>query len=186
MPPQIKVTKKAQKSPWLYGLLWLFFLYLYILILGFKHGEPLNPIIGGMYFVQFGVHEASHLIVMFLPPVLVAMAGSVGEILFPILIVIAGLKGKAHFAMIFGLLWLSLALRSVGQYMADATTQAIPIIGPGPNIKHDWNFAFGELGWLDASIAIGNTVQALGVVTGVVALAYGLWLLVTYFIGKSE
>lgn len=164
----------------------MLFAYLFILIVGFRHGEPLNPIIGGMYFVQFGVHEASHLIVMFLPSILVAFAGSFGEIMFPVLITIAALKGKAHFAAIFGLLWLSLALRSVGQYMADARTQAIPLIGPGENIKHDWNFIFSELGWLGADTTIGGAMQVIGVIIGVLALAYGLLLIVSYTMDKAE
>lgn len=185
MPAQIKTTKNTSKSPWLYGLLWLFFVYLFVLILGFRHGEPLNPIIGGMYFVEFGVHEASHLIVMFLPQILVAAAGSFGEIIFPVLIVIAALKGRAYFAMVFGLLWLSLALRSVGQYMADARTQAIPLAGPGENITHDWNYIFSELGWLNADTAIGGAVQIFGAIIGALALAYGLMLVVSYMTARA-
>lgn len=186
MLQQAKATNRVSKSPWLYGLLLLFFIYLYIQILGFRHGEVMNPIITGLYFVQFGVHEASHLVVMFLPQILVAMAGSIGEVLFPILIVIASLRAKAYFAMIFGLLWLGLALRSVGLYMADARAQAIPIIGPGQNVHHDWNYVFGELGWLGADTVIGGTVQAVGAIIGALALVYGLMLVASYFMNTTE
>lgn len=126
------------------------------------------------------------MIFMFLPQILVAAAGSFGEIMFPVLITIAALKGKAYFAAIFGMLWIGLALRSVGQYMADARTQAIPLVGPGQNIKHDWNYIFGELGWLNADTAIGGTVQVIGVIIGVLALTYGLMLVVSYMMDKTD
>ncbi len=107
-----------------------------------------NMIIAGMYFIEFGVHEASHLLFAFLPSVWVAAAGSIGEITFTVLVMIATIKARAYFAMIFGALWVMLAMNSAGRYMADARAQAIPLIGPGPEPLHDWYFVFGQLGWL--------------------------------------
>lgn len=158
---------------WLYIAGWVFFAYLFWQILWFDVAMNTNILVGGMYFVQFGVHEASHLAVMFLPSLLVALAGSVGEIAFTSLILFACIKYKSYFAAIFASLWLMLALRSVGRYMADARAQAMPLIGPGESVQHDWAYIFGQLGWLQADTIIGGVTQGLGVLIGIAALLAG-------------
>lgn len=163
---------------WLYITLWFLFVYLFVSILSFQVDQPNNILVAGMYFIEFGIHEASHLIVFFLPPILVAAAGSVGEILFTILLLVAALKSRAYFAAVFAGLWIMLALNSVGRYMADARSQLIPLVGPGETIKHDWNYILGQLGWLDADIFIGTMVRVIGNFIGVVALGFGLWLII--------
>lgn len=155
-------------------LLWLFFVYLYIQILGFYQGNITNPILGGMYFIQFGVHEVSHLVFMFLPPILTAAAGSLSEIVFTSLIVVAAIKGKSYWAVVFGLLWVMMAFISMGNYMADARAQLMPLAGPSPDPVHDWSFVFGELGWLSADVAIGTTMKVIGWIIGAFALLFGL------------
>lgn len=163
---------------WIYIGLWIFFAYLFVQILFFTVESPQNPLLSGMYFIQFGVHEASHLFAMFLPQIFTAAAGSIGEVAFAILIVIAAIKGRAYFAAIFGALWVMLAMNSAGRYMADARTQQIPLVGFSNQPTHDWNFVFGQLGWLQADIAIGTVIRGIGDVVGVVALGIGIWLIV--------
>ena len=165
-------------SIWIYIALWLFFVYLYIQILFFTVEAPQNILLSGMYFIEFGVHEASHLFAMFLPHIFTAAAGSIGEVVFTILIVFAVLKGRAYFAAIFGALWVMLAMNSAGRYMADARTQQIPLVGFSNQPTHDWNFVFSQLGWLPADTIIGNSVRGIGDLIGVIALGFGVWLIV--------
>lgn len=173
-------------SLWVYVALWLFFVYLYVYIVQFNVETSSNLIINGLYFVQFGVHEASHIVVAFLPAILVAAAGSFGEIAFTCLIIFAAWKSRSYFAMIFGALWLTLALNSVGRYMADARAQIIPLIGPGETVQHDWNFVFSQLGWLHLDTAIGGAVRGLGDLIGLAALLFGLWLLLVKATNKPD
>ncbi|MGB3946179.1 MAG: hypothetical protein WBK76_05080 [Candidatus Saccharimonadales bacterium] len=161
---------------WLYVLGLVLFMYLFFTILRFSADTPGNILLAGMYFIEFGVHEASHLIVMFLPPVLVAAAGSVGEISFVALMTYAAVKAKSYFAACFTGLWLMLAFRSVGLYMADARAQQLPLLGPGETVQHDWNFVFSQLGWLNADVFIGTVVQAIGVVIGIISLLGAFYL----------
>ncbi len=165
-------------SIWLYIGLWIFFAFLFIQILFFTVENPPNPLLGILYFIEFGVHEASHLFAVFLPRIMTAAAGSIGEVTFTILIVSAALKGRAYFAAIFGSLWVMLAMNSAGRYMADARSQLIPLVGFSNQPTHDWNFVFGQLGWLQADVIIGNTVRGIGDLVGVVALGFGIWLIV--------
>lgn len=172
---------------WAYLLLWLFFLYIFIQILSFQVGGATNSIIViGMYFVEFGVHEASHLLAAFLPSIFVAAAGSFGEVGFTVLLLIATLRSKAYFAASFAGLWIMLALRSAGQYMADARSQAIPLIGPSETVKHDWNYVFGQLGWLPYDVAIGQSIATIGLVIGVLSLVSGLALIVVKILGSHQ
>lgn len=155
-------------------LLWLAAGYLYVQILGFEHGGGSNLLISGMYLIQFGVHEAGHMIFMFLPDILTALAGSFSEVAFTVLIVIAALRSKSYWAAVFGLLWVMLALMSVGSYMADARAQEMLLMGPSPDPIHDWNFIFGQLGWLQADVTLGTITKVIGGIAGAAGLMLGL------------
>ena len=171
---------------WLYIIGWGVFLYLFINILHFSAENSNNLILSGMYFVEFGVHEASHLAVFFLPAILVAAAGSIGEMSFTLLLVYAALKGKSYFAAVFAGLWVMLSFMSAGRYMADARAQLLPLIGPSETVQHDWHYVFSQLGWLGADTAIGGTVQGIGIAIGVASLLFGLYLIAVKLFGSGE
>ncbi len=179
--------KKFMPLPtWLYIVAWGFFVYLFISILSFKAEVPNNIVVSGMYFINFGVHEASHIVFGFLPPVAVAAAGSIGEVSFTLLLWFATLKAKAYFASVFTGIWVMLGFMSAGRYMADARSQLLPLIGPGETVQHDWHFVFSQLGWLNADTAIGGTVSAIGIIFGVASLLFGLWLIVLKVSQQTE
>lgn len=171
--------KKAQGSAVLAFIAGLFFLYLYIQILSFHQGYIANPILGGLYFILFGVHEATHILLAFLPPVIVAASGSFSEIIFAGILVISSVRAKSYLATSFSLLWLMLAMVSAGRYMADAKDQLMPLIGPGVNPQHDWHFVFTELGLLEQSGTIGDLVRYGGYMVGVVGLIVAVAYIIT-------
>ncbi|MBI3494474.1 hypothetical protein HY004_00625 [Candidatus Saccharibacteria bacterium] len=170
--------QKLPLSLWLYIPLWVLFVFLYIQILFFTPSSPQNFILGFLYFIEFGVHEASHLAFAFFPSIITAAAGSIGEVMFTLLVIIAALKGRTYFALIFGCIWFMLAANSAGMYMADARSQLIPLVGFSNQPRHDWNYVFGQLGWLNADAFIGGALRGLGDIVGLVALGYGLWLII--------
>lgn len=171
-------------SPWLYLVLLGLFAYLYFQILTFNPQDQTNPLLIGLYFIEFGVHEASHLITAFLPPIITAAAGSIGEIGFTALIAYAGFRAKSYFGGIFGLLWVMLAMNNAGRYMADARAQQMELIGLSDHPTHDWNYVFGQLGWLQADTAIGGMVRILGDVIGAAGLLLGLFIVVLIFTAR--
>ncbi|MDO8335246.1 MAG: hypothetical protein Q7T74_00465 [Candidatus Saccharibacteria bacterium] len=178
--------QKLPLSLWLYIPLWVLFVYLYIQILFFTPSNMQNFILGILYFIEFGVHEASHLVFAFLPSILTAAAGSIGEVTFTVLIVIAALKGRAYFATIFGCIWVMLAMNSAGMYMADARSQLIPLVGFSNQPQHDWYYVFGKLGWLNSDVFIGGALRGLGDIIGLIALGFGLWLIIQKILFTSE
>lgn len=169
---------KPKSSIIFYVLGWIFFAYLYMQILSFNQGGISNIFLGGLYFIQFGIHEAAHIVTAFLPPVITASAGSVSEVLFTSLLVFVAFRAKSYFAAVFTMLWLMLALTSMGNYMADAHMQLMPLIGMGDNPQHDWHFVFGELGLLGSAIVIGTAVKILGAIIGAVGLLLGLLIII--------
>jgi len=169
----------------LYIPLWLLFAYMFIRIIGFKAESSSGILLGPLYFIEFGVHEASHIIVGFLPAILVAAAGSFGEMTFTWLIVLAAWRKKAYYWMIFGLLWVMLSMNSAGRYMADAVPQKLPLVGPGPDPQHDWHFVFSHLHWLPASVFIGDTVRVVGDIAGLAGLALGFWIIIVIAAGPD-
>ncbi len=171
-------TKTLSLPVWVYIIGWLFYVYLFTQILDFKANDSNNVILSGLYFVEFGVHEVSHMIVAFLPQIYVAIAGSFGEISFTLLILFATIKAKSYFASIFAGLWTMLAMNCVGIYMADARAQLLPLAGPGDNVYHDWHFVFGQLDWLNYDSIIGGTVRGVGDAIGIAALIFGLVLII--------
>lgn len=180
------VKSKFMALPlWTYIVGWCLLLYFYFEILGFTIGTPGNAFLSGLYVINFGVHEISHIIISFLPAIIVSAAGSIGEMGFTVLVLAVALKAKAWFASVIAAIWVMFAMNSAGQYMADARTQLIPLIGPGDTVKHDWNFVFGELGWLQYDTLIGGIVRITGDVIGAIALLIGLWLIVLKVISKE-
>lgn len=165
---------------------WFFFAYLFTQILSFRCDTPNNVILSGMYFVEFGVHEISHMAVFFLPTIWVFVAGSLGEISFTFLILYATIKAKSYFTAVFAGLWVMLAMNSVGIYIADARSQLLPLAGPSETVQHDWHYILGQLGWLNSDAIIGNTVRGVGDVVGVLVLAFGLWLIYIKITGKNK
>lgn len=169
---------QSKLSPWLSVPLWLLFVYLYFHILTFNQGDVSHIILGGLYFVQFGIHEAAHIVFGFLPPIFVAAAGSVSEIAFTSLLAFAAFRAKAYLAATFSLLWVMLAFKSAGNYMADASARAMPLIGPGSDPQHDWHFVFSQLNLLSSDVAIGTSVQVIGAIIGAVGLLIGLFAII--------
>lgn len=172
-------TPKFMPLPmWLYGVGWIFFLYLFVSILHFTAENSNNIILSGMYLVDFGMHELSHIVVSFLPTIFVAAAGSIGEVSFTLLLLYVALKAKSYFAAVFTGLWAMLGFMSAGRYMADAQAQSLPLIGPGEIVQHDWHYVFSQIGWLPVDTMIGGTVQAVGIVIGISSLIFGIYLIV--------
>lgn len=165
---------------WLYIAGWGVFLYLFIQIFNFS-ASPDNSnhlFTMGMYFINLGVHEAAHFATFFLPRIVISSAGSIAEIIFALLLLLAAIKGKSYFAAVFTGLWVMFSFISASIYMSDARAQAIPLIGPGENLSHDWHYVFSQLGWLSADTLIGGGMRTTGIIIGTLSLAFGLYVII--------
>lgn len=182
-----KIKNIQLKLPtWIYVISFVFFVYLFVQIYNFHAESSINVIVRGMYMLNLGIHEMSHIIFMFLPNILVALAGSIGEIAFAILLLFAIIKSKSYFASVFAGLWIMLAFNSVGRYIADARVQLLPLVGPGATVNHDWHFILNRLNLLQYDTFLGGLMRVIGNLIGVLALIFGLWLIYRKIIHKNQ
>jgi hypothetical protein len=109
-----------QKTWYWYLPAWLFGAYLFYQLLGFSYDRQMPFIVLVPYSFDFFLHEMAHIILGFLPSVLVAAAGSLSELSLGSLLIFGAFKTRGYFASLFCCLWFMLACVGAGSYMADA------------------------------------------------------------------
>jgi hypothetical protein len=133
-------------------------------------------------YVDLGVHEAGHALAFRLPDLANAMAGSIAQVALPL--VFAGyfaLMRRDVIGASLCLAWAGTSAANVSVYIADAPTQALPLVGGG---THDWAFALGPDGFdaMGSAARIASAVHDIGLAMVVIAIlaclavpALGLW-----------
>ncbi len=179
-----RIDKYAQDKVWYWHVpLWLFGLFVFIKLLGFDLAKPMPFVVAVPHSFDFMLHEFAHILTGWLPPLMTAAAGSFSELLLGGLLVYGAFKFRNYFASLFCCLWLMLACLSVGNYMADAVPQRIPLVSLGGAMSgseqtiHDWHFIFGELHMLGASSLIGGTFRVIGILIGLFGLVFSAWIM---------
>ena len=143
-------------------------------------GDPMHTsIFDG---VNLGFHEAGHAAFVWLGSRIVTVAGGT---IFQLGVPIAAgayLLRKQHdpFGAAVCLFWLGTALAGAGVYASDARAQALPLVSPfGPVDvdSHDWTFMLMKYGLLSRDQEIGAMLRGAGLLSMVVSIAGGAWVL---------
>ncbi len=125
-------------------------------------------------WVDLGVHELGHMLVMGGPSMLHFLAGSLLQVAVPAaLAVYFGWRQRDWAGAGFCAAWAGTSAWDVSVYIADAPVQALPLIGGG---THDWAYLLGPQGW-DAIARAGSIARVVDVV-GMAAAASGIVLAV--------
>jgi len=78
------IDKQAMSLPiMLYIVGWVFFVYLFVQLFNYGPAEQNNLLVSGLAFINFGIHEVSHLVVFFLPTLIVAARAHLVKSHFP-------------------------------------------------------------------------------------------------------
>lgn len=120
------------------------------------------------------IHEAGHLIFIPFGQFIHVLAGSLFQILFPVIFFVYFLKRKDFFAASFILFWIADNIINVSRYMKDAQIMLLPLLG-GDGSIHDWNWLFTNLGILPQTQLIGNTVFILGIIFMIAGILGMIW-----------
>jgi hypothetical protein len=168
-PPQ--AVGRWLRTPLLVALLWMLFGYL---------GDPLHRSI--FEGVNLAFHEMGHAALSWLGIRMLTVAGgTIFQFLTPLA---AGayllLKQRDPFGAAVCLFWLGTALFSAGIYAADARAQELPLVSPfGPVDvdSHDWTVMLLRLGMLTKDQAIGAALRRGGILTMILSIAGGAWVL---------
>jgi len=173
----------ARKKEWLIYLPLLtlaLYMFVDILLIGPDHTPfaPIHILQKGFFFL----HESTHVLFTSAPGIIRYSSGSIIELLVPTLMIIFALKARYYFVAIYSSVLLMLTSKSVGAYMADAIQQKLLVVNPfvpkDVKIAHDWNIVFVDLKILPYSELIGDTVRVLGTIICLIALCFGVYLLI--------
>jgi len=113
---------------------------------------------------DLAVHETGHLLTGFMPQLMMFMAGSGAQVLFPLgMAAYFGIRRRDGAAAAFCLAWAGTSARDVSIYAGDAVSQALPLIGGG---QHDWAHILGPSGFdaLDHTAGVARSIEIAGIV----------------------
>jgi hypothetical protein len=126
--------------------------------------------------VDLAIHEFGHLLFLWAPFLVMALAGSVLQVAVPA--ALAGYFGWRgdRFALVCMLAWLGVSLHNVSVYVRDATRMELPLFGDdGSGSGHDWRNVLGRLDLLARTDDIADLVRALAVLAFAAAVVLALW-----------
>lgn len=106
-------------------------------------------------------HEAGHAIFGFFGEIVALLAGSVFQVLLPLSIAVAFSLKRDWLGALVMLWWVGENMIGVGRYVADASKQALPLLGG----EHDWALLFAHAPNLfPYDTMIGGAVRNIGIV----------------------
>ena len=138
--------------------------------------DPLyGSIIGGL---NLGIHELGHLVFGFLGQTISVAGGTIAQLGVPIFAIFNFYWQRDYFAIALSFGWLSTNFFNIATYVADARAQSLALvsIGGGPAC-HDWEYMLGRMNMLSFDTAIAGIIRALAVLSMLVCLIAGVWLL---------
>jgi hypothetical protein len=128
----------------------------------------------GLDQFDLAVHETGHLLAAFTPRMVMVLAGSAAQVLFPLaMAAYFGLRRDDVAAAGFCLAWAGESARDVSVYAGDAVRQALPLIGGG---EHDWAYILGPNGFdaLGHTATVARSIEFAGLAMAVIGIAMAL------------
>lgn len=123
------------------------------------------PLLGA---ADFGFHELGHLLFIWAPDPVQALAGSGTQVAVPLGLAAYFLKRRDRFSGALMLGWAATSAQDASVYIADAPTQLLPLVGG----YHDWAYLLGP--------EVFDIMGGAGVIAGIV-WTLGLLLLIAAF-----
>lgn len=186
-----KIPDKVREQPILYRFI-LLAVAINITIKIFNYDEYWFNFISS---VNFAFHEAGHIFTMYwASQQVVAIAGSVSEVLIPLIFMFIAIKQLYFFdAAIIGV-WVATNLHYIGGYIIDSMQFLWPMSQFfGPDSIHDWNYLLTEWDLLwryreigDGVILSSRILSAASVGFAVVFLVWQIILKIKYTRMKKE
>ena len=133
---------------------WVVFYALFLLYAAFNQS--------GFLFLDYAnliVHEAGHFFFSWFGYTIQILGGTLGELLVPLLLAAYFWWQRHTTGLTFSAFWFFENFLYIGNYMADARAQALPLVGSG---EHDWEILFSRWDLLMRDTAIGGATRAIG------------------------
>ena len=163
---------------WCKGRFWVLRL-LVLIFFGYIFFNHLNSSSYQSIFkpLNLGIHELGHYIFAF-GRFMEMAGGTLAQCLAPVISMAMFFRlQRDFFAVAFCFGWLSTNFFDVATYAADARAMQLPLVSPGGgDVFHDWNWLLGRMGMLEWDSAIAFLFNAGGVISMLICLAGGGWL----------
>ncbi len=146
-----------------------------ILVLFAFYGGGYSRFIPVLDHANLAFHEAGHVVFGFLGSTLGLYGGTLGQLVFPVVVFVSFYRQRQAVPAAFVLLWFCQNLLNIARYAADARAQQLPLVGGG---DHDWFNIFYRWDALQADKSFAATLATLawlGMILSFVWLAR-LWM----------
>jgi hypothetical protein len=120
--------------------------------------------------VDLAIHETGHLVFAPLGELMSFLGGTLFQLAIPVAFVVYFWQRADRHAASVALWWVAQNCWNVSVYVADARTQALPLVGGG---EHDWAYILGRFGWLKHDQALALDIRLLGAAIYVFAVVAG-------------
>jgi hypothetical protein len=124
--------------------------------------------------VNLVIHEAGHIIFSVLGEFLMIAGGSLFQIIMPAIFVGYFAYRRNFYSAALVLFWVGESVLNVSVYAADSLALQLPLLG-GQDSMHDWNFMLSNLGLLQSTHTIANSIRLLGTLTIILASCGAFW-----------
>jgi hypothetical protein len=120
-------------------------------------------------YLNLGIHEGGHMITYSASQMTTSLAGSIAQVLVPLLFVAYFLISRKDWvAAGVCLAWAATSAMEVSLYVADARTQKLDLLGEN---QHDWAYILGPDGYnaMDKAASLAHTISDAASVAAVTA-----------------
>jgi hypothetical protein len=117
-------------------------------------------------------HEAGHKIYGILGDTFALYGGLLGQLTFPIAVVIIFFVRREAPGVAVGVIWIGQNLMSIARYMADARAKELPLVG---GTEHDFEHIFLRWDVLGRDVEIAGYTRTLGWIAMLGALGWLAW-----------
>lgn len=167
-------------AEWARGRMWipraLLLAYLAYAMLRFFRDPFSSTIFSG---ITLAFHEMGHLIFAFAGHFIGSLMGSGTQVLVPIIVVILFYRQRDYFGMSVGGFWLAFSLFDLANYVGDARSMDLPLVGFVEDPEHDWHYLLSTTGLLSLDTTFAFLIRAAATLIGLASFAFAVWLLVT-------
>ena len=152
-------------------------LLVWCLVLLIRHLQ--DPLYQSIFkWLNLGIHELGHVLFHMFGEFLGILGGSLLQCLVPIVSMFMFYRQRDFFAIAFSFGWLATNLFDVATYIGDARRMQLELVSPfGGHVIHDWNYLLNRLGMLRYDTALTFLVRCGAVLSMLVCLVGGTWLL---------
>jgi len=129
--------------------------------------------------ITLAFHEMGHLAFAWAPQFIMVLMGSVFQVGVPLLVIVIFYRQPDYFGMSIGGIWLAYSLWELSDYVGDARSQDLPLVGfaSQEDLTHDWHYLLGKLHMLPADHFFAFMLKVLSLGAGAVSVAFAVWLM---------